>query len=110
MDKWVVKDPVLSGNTRALEIPQSYLRIAPGYKNVVDCDGIETQEAFELSGECLEIISDGDGCTPGTACLILKFRQICLCFPAVYAYGITRERKHECNYVRCVPVPSMMWG
>ena len=51
MDKWVVNDPVLSGSMRALVVPQSYLGCAPGYKGVVNDDGVEAEEALELSRE-----------------------------------------------------------
>ena len=51
MDKWVVNDRVLSGSMRVLVVPQSYLRCAPGYKGVVNDDGVEAEEALELSRE-----------------------------------------------------------
>ena len=45
---------------RALVVPQSYLGCAPGYKGVVNDDGVEAEEALELSGEFLEFMGDGD--------------------------------------------------
>ena len=36
---------------RALVVPQSYLGCAPGYKGVVNDDGVEAEEALELSRE-----------------------------------------------------------
>ena len=51
MDEWVVNDPVLSGSMRALVVPHSYFGCAPGYKGVVNDDGVEAEEALELSRE-----------------------------------------------------------
>ena len=60
MDKWVDNDRILSGSMRALVVPQSYSGSAPGYKGVVEDDGVEAQEALELSGEFLEFMGGGD--------------------------------------------------
>lgn len=61
MDKWVANDAVLSGDMSSLEVPQSYHDSAPGYKNVVESDGIEHQETLELAGEFSDFFDDGDG-------------------------------------------------
>ena len=44
-------DRILSGSMRALVVPQSHSGSAPGYKGVVEDDGVDAQEALELSGE-----------------------------------------------------------
>ena len=60
MDEWVVNDPVLSGSMRALVVPHSYFGCAPGYKGVVNDDGVEAEEALGLSGDFLEFMGKGD--------------------------------------------------
>lgn len=60
MDRWVKNDADLSGSMRALVVPESYLGCAPGYKGVVNDDGVEAEEALELSGEFLEFMGDGN--------------------------------------------------
>lgn len=60
MDGWVENDAGLSGSVRALVVPESYLGCAPGYKGVVNDDGVESEEALELPGEFLEFMGDGN--------------------------------------------------
>ena len=83
MDKWVVNDRVLRGSMRTLVVLQPYLGGAPGYKGVNNDDGVEAEEALEISGELLEF--RGDGAADGDWLVGYTFRWARFIVPGVHS-------------------------